>query len=73
MPKEVSLFVGKIIKEVRKMTSEEMKKEGWTGNRSTIIIVLDDGSKIFASSDEEGNGPGCMFGTNPIGMSIYIE
>jgi hypothetical protein len=72
MPKAISPFVGKKIKNVRKMTARELEKEGWSENRPPIVIVLDDGSKMFASMDEEGNGPGCMFGSIPDGTSVYV-
>lgn len=72
MPKQISPFVGKKIKTVRSMNAKEMEHEGWSGNRPPIVVVLDDGSKIFASMDEEGNGPGCLFGSNSEGVSVYV-
>jgi hypothetical protein len=72
MPKAISPFVGKKIKTVRFMTAKELEHEGWSGNRPPIVIVLTDGSKIFPSSDDEGNGPGCMFGSTPDGTSVYV-
>lgn len=55
-------LVGRKIVEVRPMTKEERVKEGW--DRGTMTIVLDDGSVLYASRDEEGNGPGEIFGVN---------
>jgi hypothetical protein len=58
------MFVGKKITAIRQMTVEELDVQGWeVGRRSApLVIVLDDGSKIFASRDGEGNGPGVLFG-----------
>lgn len=53
---------GKVIKKVRNMTQAELDAEGWT--RPTICLELEDGTVIYPSQDEEGNGPGEFFGTN---------
>jgi len=42
------------------MTDEERDKEGWY--RGTTVLVLGNGVKLYASSDEEGNDAGAMFG-----------
>jgi len=34
-----------------------------------VVIQLDDGTLLFPSRDEEGNGPGCMFVQTPAGAS----
>lgn len=66
--------VGKTVKEVRWMTEEELKAEGWERNSNPCaVLVFDDGSKIYASQDGGGNGPGCMFGKTAAGESVYIE
>lgn len=54
-------LIGKTIKEVRHMTSEELEQEQWSGEKSPAVIVLDNGTKIYASRDHEGNGPGTLF------------
>lgn len=64
---------GKTIKEVREMTDEEMESEHWHGNRKPTVLVLDDGTKIFASRDPEGNGAGAMFGERPDGEKIRVS
>lgn len=61
--------VGKKIIGIRRMTAKEKEAEGWDGEAS--VIVLDDGAVIFASQDEEGNGPGMLFGRNKDG-SFYV-
>lgn len=37
-----------------------------------IALVLDDGSKVYASQDIEGNGPGELFVDLPDGNEIVI-
>lgn len=55
-------MVGRKVVAVREMTEHEIKAEGW--DRGTTAIEFDDGSVIYASRDEEGNGAGEMFGYN---------
>lgn len=64
---------GKTIIRVREMTKEEIEKEYWQHSpHSTIVIELSDGSMIYPSCDEEGNGPGALFGKDSSGTSYYI-
>ena len=58
-------LIGRTIKSVRPMTVEEMESEGWDywhGSRTPPVIVLDNGDTIYPSADDEGNGPGALFG-----------
>lgn len=55
-------LVGRKIVAVRYMTGEEMADHGW--DRSALAIFLDDGTAIYPSMDDEGNGPGALFTTN---------
>lgn len=66
-------YEGKKIVEFRRMTEEELEREGWDTPRydNPPVLVLDDGSTLFPSRDEEGNGPGALFGTEPDGTPIY--
>ena len=68
-------FVGKSIVEVRSMTSEELQLEGWDLPHSSVpVFVLDDGTLIYPSQDEEGNGPGQIFGsTNDSHFMVMIN
>ena len=61
---------GKRIVEVRPMTNKELALEGWTSG--TSVLVLDDGTKLYASQDSEGNGPGALFGTAPNGSQFGL-
>jgi hypothetical protein len=54
-------LVGKKIIEVRQMTEEEVEYEGWPGAGDDTVLVLDDGTRVYASCDPEGNMPGALF------------
>ena len=57
------MIKGRKIKAVRALTQKEMANLGWDRVRVLPVgIVLDDGTVLVASRDEEGNGPGAMFG-----------
>lgn len=53
-------LVGQTIKNVRPMTQAEIDKEGWS--YPATVLVLGDGTKLYASRDGEGNDPGVLFG-----------
>ena len=53
-------LIGRKIVGTRQMTPEEIKFEGW--DRGTTLLLLDDGSIIYPSQDDEGNGCGALFG-----------
>lgn len=59
---QVAYPVGLKVKDVRMMTQEELKAEGWEHYYGgyPVAIVFDDNSKIYASSDPEGNNVGCL-------------
>lgn len=60
-------LVGKTIKNVRYMTDEEIMNNGWC-NRP-LVIFFTDGSYMYASQDDEGNGAGALF-TSIDGLEI---
>jgi hypothetical protein len=62
--------IGATIKDIRWMTLEEMVREGWS--RPAVVLELEEGGKIYASCDEEGNGPGVLFGEDADGETVYI-
>ncbi len=66
----MAALVGGTIKTVRWMTEEEMEKEGW--ERRAVVLEMAEGGKIYASQDEEGNGPGTLFGEDRNGDTIFI-
>ena len=53
-------LIGKKIKNVRNLTKKEIEAEGWYNG--TTAIELEDGTLLYASQDDEGNGAGAMFG-----------
>lgn len=55
-------LIGARIVDVVNLSKEIIGKEGWGDSPySAIGIVLDNGAVIYASQDEEGNGPGAIF------------
>jgi len=60
----MNTIVGRKIVAVRPITQGEVDREGWSdwGRLNVPVIVLDDGAILFPSRDEEGNGPGEIFG-----------
>ena len=50
---------GRTIAAVRYLTDQEMDMLGWY--RKSLVIILDDGHFLFASSDDEGNDAGALF------------
>ncbi len=65
-PLDLSL-AGRTIVAVRKMRAAEAKREGWDlrwAHGAPPVLVLDDGQVIYPSADDEGNGPGALFGAH---------
>jgi hypothetical protein len=63
--KERDPILGMRIVAARKMSDAEYKSEYWDvdnlGERPTVLL-LENGVKLYPSRDEEGNGPGSLFG-----------
>lgn len=58
--------VGLTIRAVEPLSAADRGREGWeaepwNGN-TAVALVLSDGSRLYASRDPEGNGPGALFG-----------
>lgn len=70
--KPKSELEGRTIKTVRAMTRQELEAEGWTEDRhgARIALVLDNGTVLYPSRDDEGNGPGALFGVTKDGKTI---
>lgn len=60
---EIEQLVGRTIVAVKYLTKDELDEMDWYGR--VPVIVLDDGTEIIASQDDEGNGPGTLFIDNP--------
>ena len=53
---------GAKIVSIRDMTKKEADAEGWELYRDRCrVLILDNGIKLYASRDYEGNGPGALF------------
>jgi hypothetical protein len=57
-------LIGKKVAEVRLMTEIEKKNQNIEDWGNVKVLIFDDGTFVYASVDEEGNGPGRLFGTN---------
>lgn len=53
--------IGKTIVDIHILTEEETERVFWGGGRGGFAFVMDDGTWLVPSSDEEGNGPGTAF------------
>lgn len=62
----------KIVK-VRKMTKKEYNDNAWSDHHQVVVIELEDGSKLFPSCDEEGNGGGVFFGEDKEGEAFGLH
>jgi hypothetical protein len=67
-----SEIVGATIKKLRIMTKMEMANENWDMDEDVIAIELSNGIVLYASMDEEGNGPGAIFGHDKKGTNFAL-
>jgi hypothetical protein len=60
---EYGCLVGRTIVSVRSLTDDERNYSwlGWGDYGLSWMIVLDDGTTLIPSRDDEGNGPGTLF------------
>lgn len=52
-------LVGKKIVAARYLNDDEVEGLGWF--KSAIVLLLDDGTYVYPSRDDEGNGAGALF------------
>ena len=52
-------LVGRTIVDVRYLSTKEKNAQGWF--KSAPVLVLDDGSMLYPSRDDEGNDGGALF------------
>lgn len=58
-------LIGRKIVNIINLSKKIIEAEGWQNSPyPCIAILLDDGNIIYPSQDEEGNGPGALFGKN---------
>lgn len=55
-------LIGVRIANIRPMTKKEQTAEGWF--RPATVIELENGVKLYASRDDEGNDAGMIFGSH---------
>lgn len=57
--KRMQPLVGRKIVGVRWLGEDEVEEMVW--DCSAVVLVLDDATQLWPSSDDEGNGPGALF------------
>lgn len=74
MDKTLNSLIGKKLVCIRPMTMKDKEREGWDDDdhSASSILVFDDGTEIYASQDDEGNGPGTLFGRDKQGTTFYV-
>ena len=65
-------LAGRRIVEVRSMSVRELEAEGWPPDETVPVLILDNGTFLFPSRDEEGNGPGTLFGLTARGQGFHV-
>lgn len=66
----IERIIGRAIVKVRYMTVKEAKEMGW--DFVAPVLVLDDGTQLFPSSDSEGNEAGALFGRTADESDIWL-
>lgn len=68
---------GATVVRVRPMTAAELTREGWEARKwdRPLAIELSSGALLYASQDDEGNGPGALFAWTPKQGTVrfYLE
>jgi hypothetical protein len=73
-PAAPALPLGVKLAEVRPMTDREIESENWArGPVRPVVLVFADGTRVFASRDDGGSGPGCLFCRSPGGLPCVIR
>jgi hypothetical protein len=71
-PGESSDWNGKIVLCVRRLTEDELVREGWQTGRPVMALEFTDGSLVYASCDPEGYGPGALFARDTRGETLWV-
>jgi len=61
-------IINRKIVDARQLTKKEVEDEGWL--QSTTALVLDDGTLVYPSQDDEGNNAGALFGKTADGETV---
>lgn len=66
-------IAGLSITKARPMSQRELDREGWENiHHTATALELSNGAVIYASQDDEGNGPGTLFGTDAEGNGFLL-
>ena len=66
-------ILGKRVVELRTLTVDELETEGWENEMVPVVaIVLENGVKLYPSSDMEGNSGGALFFTDGSGDTYRL-
>jgi hypothetical protein len=67
-------IVGKKIMNIRPMTKKEYGEMGWEGHHPVMVLILEDGTLLYPSSDYEGNSGGALFGRKENDhFTVYVK
>jgi len=67
--------VGKVITGIRALRPGELADLDWLDPYPVLscpVLELSDGTCFYPVQDEEGNGPGCLWGRSPDGETVTI-
>ena len=66
-------ILGKRVIELRTLTVYELETEGWENEMVPVVtIVLENGVRLYPSSDMEGNSGGALFFTDGSGDTYRL-
>lgn len=68
-------FKGAVITGIHFLTEAELENLGWEQGTFVIAVRLKNGEEhaLFASQDDEGNGPGALFTTHPKHQTLWVD
>jgi hypothetical protein len=67
--------VGKVITRIRALRPAELADLDWVDSYPILtcpVLELSDGACFYPVRDDEGNGPGCLWGRSPAGQVVTI-
>jgi hypothetical protein len=67
-----SVLIGKRLTGIKPMTAREMRELYWRGCSPPLVLTFEGGYRLFASQDEEGNGPGTFFVNDAAGCTFQL-
>ena len=63
-------LLGRRIVEVRYLNADECQRLMW--DRTSVVLVLDDGTTVYAARDAEGNDAGALHGVSKSGEEFVL-